>query len=200
MPWRSVPPVDCRDAVCPALPCRVGSARASKAASFEYVTDRFRIMRNYTVTRLRMSRRIFNRSLRWITTAAGVGTSDAIPRHERRSTRSVYNSRDFEEQVFPSTDITYPGDTMRRLLTSTSISPSCRTALRALASFLLVAVVVALGAPAASAQTGYTGIFGGGPFYKNAANNITEIENSGFHGSNRVECRSQRSGRLEFQW
>lgn len=32
----------------------------------------------------------------------------------------------------------------------------------------------------ASAQTGFTGIFGGGPFYKNAANNITEIKNSGF--------------------
>lgn len=32
----------------------------------------------------------------------------------------------------------------------------------------------------ALAQTGFTGIFGGGPFYKNAANNITEIENSGF--------------------
>ncbi|HEY1679114.1 MAG TPA: hypothetical protein VGG04_15465 [Candidatus Sulfotelmatobacter sp.] len=31
-----------------------------------------------------------------------------------------------------------------------------------------------------SAQTGYTGIFGGGPFYKNSASNITEIENSGF--------------------
>src|ERR1700756_2369253 len=31
-----------------------------------------------------------------------------------------------------------------------------------------------------AAQIGYTGIFGGGPFYKNAANNITEIENSGF--------------------
>src|SRR5579863_9984376 len=31
----------------------------------------------------------------------------------------------------------------------------------------------------ALAQTGYTGIFGGGPFYKNSAN-ITEIENSGF--------------------
>jgi len=31
----------------------------------------------------------------------------------------------------------------------------------------------------ASAQTGYTGIFGGGPFYKNASA-ITEIENSGF--------------------
>lgn len=30
------------------------------------------------------------------------------------------------------------------------------------------------------AQTGFSGIFGGGPFYKNAANNITEIANSGF--------------------
>ena len=30
------------------------------------------------------------------------------------------------------------------------------------------------------AQTGFTGIFGGGPFYKNASANITEIENSGF--------------------
>ena len=33
----------------------------------------------------------------------------------------------------------------------------------------------------ASAQTGYTGIFGGGPLYKSgAATNITELENSGF--------------------
>jgi hypothetical protein len=33
----------------------------------------------------------------------------------------------------------------------------------------------------ASAQsTGYTGLFGGGPFYKNAAANITQVENSGF--------------------
>jgi hypothetical protein len=32
----------------------------------------------------------------------------------------------------------------------------------------------------AEAQTGFTGIFGGGPFYKNATANITEIENSGF--------------------
>jgi hypothetical protein len=32
----------------------------------------------------------------------------------------------------------------------------------------------------AVAQTGFTGIFGGGPFYKNSAANITEIENSGF--------------------
>ena len=44
--------------------------------------------------------------------------------------------------------------------------------------FLLLAVAFLGGA--ASAQTGYTEIFGGGPFYKNAASNITEIENSGF--------------------
>jgi hypothetical protein len=40
---------------------------------------------------------------------------------------------------------------------------------------------VAFAGHSASAQTGYTGIFGGGPFYKgNAGPNITEIENSGF--------------------
>jgi hypothetical protein len=44
--------------------------------------------------------------------------------------------------------------------------------------FLLLAV--AFSPEVASAQTGYTGIFGGGPFYKNASANITEIENSGF--------------------
>jgi hypothetical protein len=44
--------------------------------------------------------------------------------------------------------------------------------------FLLLAA--AFSGETASAQTGYTGIFGGGPFYKNAASNITEIENSGF--------------------
>ena len=44
----------------------------------------------------------------------------------------------------------------------------------------LVLVSVAFVWQPASAQTGYTGIFGGGPFYKNAAPNITEIENSGF--------------------
>jgi len=41
-------------------------------------------------------------------------------------------------------------------------------------------LAVAIPGKVASAQTGFTGIFGGGPFYKNAANNITEIENSGF--------------------
>jgi hypothetical protein len=43
-----------------------------------------------------------------------------------------------------------------------------------------VLLAVAFSGEAALAQTGYTGIFGGGPFYKNAAANITEIENSGF--------------------
>jgi len=37
-----------------------------------------------------------------------------------------------------------------------------------------------LSTPSAFAQTGFTGIFGGGPFYNNATNNIKEIENSGF--------------------
>jgi hypothetical protein len=43
----------------------------------------------------------------------------------------------------------------------------------------LLATVAMLG-QTASAQIGFTGIFGGGPFYKNATKNITEIENSGF--------------------
>src|SRR5208283_469856 len=47
---------------------------------------------------------------------------------------------------------------------------------------VLVLLFVGLGfsAQAALAQTGFSGIFGGGPFYKNAANNIKEIEYSGF--------------------
>jgi hypothetical protein len=45
---------------------------------------------------------------------------------------------------------------------------------------LSLLLATAFSVEAASAQTGYTGIFGGGPFYKNASANITEIENSGF--------------------
>jgi hypothetical protein len=47
-------------------------------------------------------------------------------------------------------------------------------------TILFILLLAAFSAGQASAQTGYTGIFGGGPFYKNAAANITEIENSGF--------------------
>jgi hypothetical protein len=48
------------------------------------------------------------------------------------------------------------------------------------AILLLLLSGLGFSAQAAFAQTGSTGIFGGGPFYKNAANNIKEIENSGF--------------------
>jgi hypothetical protein len=47
------------------------------------------------------------------------------------------------------------------------------------AAFLLLFSMLFSGATA-FAQTGFTGIFGGGPFYINATNNIAEIENSGF--------------------
>src|SRR5580658_9343005 len=49
-----------------------------------------------------------------------------------------------------------------------------------LTALLFVAVFALTFASPASAQTGYTGLFGGGPFYKNSAANITEIETSGF--------------------
>jgi len=45
---------------------------------------------------------------------------------------------------------------------------------------ILTATILALSASTAFAQAGFTGIFGGGPFYKNATNNITEVEKSGF--------------------
>jgi hypothetical protein len=62
-----------------------------------------------------------------------------------------------------------------------SICPSkATTAVRNVAMFLLLLTAGAFSGPMAFAQTGLTGIFGGGPFYKNAAKNITEIENSGF--------------------
>src|SRR5271155_867876 len=55
-----------------------------------------------------------------------------------------------------------------------------RAVVRGASVFLFLVLGVAFPGEVASAQTGFTGIFGGGPFYKNAANNITEIENSGF--------------------
>ena len=46
---------------------------------------------------------------------------------------------------------------------------------------ILFLLIAAVSIQTASAQTtGFTGIFGGGPFYKNAGPYITEIENSGF--------------------
>jgi hypothetical protein len=52
------------------------------------------------------------------------------------------------------------------------------TAARGTAVLLTLLIALAFSG-SASAQTGFTGIFGGGPFYKNASA-ITEIENSGF--------------------
>jgi hypothetical protein len=61
------------------------------------------------------------------------------------------------------------------------ICPSRQATYSRRATILLFSLLaVAFSGQGASAQTGFTGIFGGGPFYKNAANNITEIENSGF--------------------
>jgi hypothetical protein len=60
------------------------------------------------------------------------------------------------------------------------VRPFTRFAFVRSAIFLSLVTAVIFASYNASAQTGYTGIFGGGPFYKNAAANITEIENSGF--------------------
>ena len=51
--------------------------------------------------------------------------------------------------------------------------------IRLVRSFLSFAFVLACSS-AAFGQTGYTGIFGGGPLYINSTNNINEIKNSGF--------------------
>jgi hypothetical protein len=51
---------------------------------------------------------------------------------------------------------------------------------RRAAILILLLSALGLSAQSAFAQTGFSGIFGGGPFYKNAAANIKEIENSGF--------------------
>jgi hypothetical protein len=66
-----------------------------------------------------------------------------------------------------------PGDKVQNIKTQ-SLLPSHPS----FAAVFILLVSVFSCVPA-SAQTGYTGIFGGGPFYKNSAN-ITEIENSGF--------------------
>jgi len=56
----------------------------------------------------------------------------------------------------------------------------CRRAANTCCQTVLLLVLLGVSAQVAFAQAGFTGIFGGGPFYKNATSNITEIENSGF--------------------
>ncbi len=64
--------------------------------------------------------------------------------------------------------------------TMSLVRTSHQAVIRGAAILFFLLLAAAFSVEAASAQTGFTGIFGGGPFYKNAANNITEIENSGF--------------------
>jgi len=42
--------------------------------------------------------------------------------------------------------------------------------------------------PVSAQSVGYTGIFGGGPIYKNAASSIPETRNLGPHRGDRLEC------------
>jgi len=55
-----------------------------------------------------------------------------------------------------------------------------RSVFTGIASVILLLFVACLGSVASAQLPGYTGIFGGGPLYINAATNITELENSGF--------------------
>jgi hypothetical protein len=89
-----------------------------------------------------------------------------------------------EAPAFSSTSHPDPGDIVtpfhKTRLLCTSFAANSLATFRNAAIFLFLVLAAALSGQVASAQTGFTGIFGGGPFYKNAANNITEIENSGF--------------------
>jgi hypothetical protein len=67
---------------------------------------------------------------------------------------------------------------MRNVLTGRSLRSGKSFARRTLQLFSLLALAFFSGS--ASAQTGYTTVFGGGPLYKHVPSNITEIENSGF--------------------
>jgi hypothetical protein len=64
--------------------------------------------------------------------------------------------------------------------------------------FSLFLALVLLGATA-FAQAGFTGIFGGGPLYINATNNINELKNSGFTEVIVLERGGEKQWRLEFQ-
>jgi len=78
------------------------------------------------------------------------------------------------------------------------VRTSHQAVIRGAAILFFLLLAAAFSVEAASAQTGFTGIFGGGPFYKNAANNITEIEKFRFYRSHCLEHRGQQHRRLEF--
>src|SRR3984885_3119083 len=74
------------------------------------------------------------------------------------------------------------GEAKMNRLRNTRLVGSRQPSASARRATLLILLVLVLGfsAQATFAQTGFSGIFGGGPFYKNAAANIKEIEYSGF--------------------
>ena len=69
-----------------------------------------------------------------------------------------------------------------RLFTVTprSTAPASRPHMTRCLQLVLLLMTASLLCTQASAQTGYVGIFGGGPLYKHVTSNIDEIENSGF--------------------
>jgi hypothetical protein len=70
---------------------------------------------------------------------------------------------------------------MKRTRKTWSVCRCQRSAIACCTTVLLLLFSgLGFSAQAAFAQTWFAGIFGGGPFYKNAANNIEEIEHSGF--------------------
>jgi len=69
---------------------------------------------------------------------------------------------------------------MKRPKGTSSVGPCQHSAIARCTAVLFFLFLAMSFCEVASAQTGFSGIFGGGPFYKNAANNIKEIEKSGF--------------------
>jgi hypothetical protein len=82
-------------------------------------------------------------------------------------------------EIVNANDRRHPGDKVHSIK-SRFVSCCDQVAVMRAGVFLFILIAIAISGRAVSAQTGYTGIFGGGPFYKNASANITEIENSGF--------------------
>src|ERR1700722_20030348 len=89
------------------------------------------------------------------------------------------------------------GANMKRSGNNLSSCQSQRLISARFVTILLLLLALSLSAPAAFAQTGYSGIFGGGPFYKNASN-ITEIEHSGFTEAIVWSVEVNSSGDLNF--
>jgi hypothetical protein len=120
--------------------------------------------------------------------------SVAMPAGPGPSALGVYNRCHFESGVVATVSLSGMGNTTcvhdlsspssgenversKKMPSVRSAQQPTKVCLPAILVLWLFAVVCS---SHAAAQSGFTGIFGGGPFYKNAASNITEIEHSGF--------------------